>query len=167
MSAEIVEAFKRFWITGATNEDWSAWAEHLTEDVEYVERQFGTMQGRESVRTWITELMAVSYDVHAVLNWYIVAGDRVVFDMWNRYFHPDPAQAPIDFAGLTVLTYGGDGLFKREEDYWDQATARTAYAEWSAACRAWGSTGDPDHLAALDAQRRADQLEALESGRIS
>jgi hypothetical protein len=164
--AEVFEAFQAFWLTGATNEDWPAWADHLTEDVDYVERQLGTMQGRESVRTWITELMAVSADVHAVLNWYIVAGDRVVFDMWNRYFHPDPAQPPIDFAGLTVLTYGGHGLFRREEDYWDQATARTAYTAWTSACREWGSKGDPEHLVALDAQRKADQLETLRTGRI-
>ena len=164
--SEVLEAFHAFWTTGSTNEDWSAWADHLTPDVEYVERQFGTMHGRESVRTWITELMAVSSDVHAVLNWYIVAGDRVVFDMWNRYFHPDPAQPPIDFAGLTVLTYGGDGLFKREEDYWDQATAKTAYATWTSACQQWGSKGDHEHLAALDARRRADQLESLRTGRI-
>jgi hypothetical protein len=163
---EVVAAFHDFWTTGSTNEDWVHWVDHLTPDVEYVERQLGTMQGRDAVRTWITELMAVSSDVHAVLNWYIVAGDRVVFDMWNRYFHPDPAKPPIDFAGLTVLTYAGDGLFKREEDYWDQATAKTAYVEWSAACREWGSNGDPDHLAALDAQRRADQLETLGNGRV-
>lgn len=166
LDTEIEQAFHAFWTTGATNEDWNAWANHLTEDVDYVERQLGTMQGREAVRTWITELMAVSYDVHAVLNWYIVAGDRVVFDMWNRYFHPDPEQPPIDFAGLTVLTYGGDGLFRREEDYWDQATAATAYGAWHAACKESGSRGDPEHLAALDAQRKADQLETLRTGRI-
>jgi hypothetical protein len=167
MTAEVLEAFHAFWTTGSTNEDWEGWVDHLTPDVEYVERQLGTMHGRDAVRTWITELMAVSSDVHAVLNWYIVAGDRVVFDMWNRYFHPDPSQPPIDFAGLTVLTYGGDGLFKREEDYWDQATARTAYLAWTSACQEWGSKGDHEHLAALDAQRRADQLEALRTGRIS
>jgi hypothetical protein len=166
LDSEIQEAFEAFWITGSTNEDWSAWADHFTEDVDYVERQLGTMQGREAVRTWITELMAVSYDVHAVLNWYIIAGDRVVFDMWNRYFHPDPTQPTIDFAGLTVLTYGGDGLFKREEDYWDQATARTAYVEWATACKEFGSRGEEADLAARDAQRRADQLETLRTGRI-
>jgi hypothetical protein len=166
LDTEIEQAFHAFWTTGATNEDWDGWANHLTEDVDYVERQLGTMQGREAVRTWITELMAVSYDVHAVLNWYIVAGDRVVFDMWNRYFHPDPEQPPIDFAGLTVLTYGGDGLFRREEDYWDQATAATAYAAWHTACKESGGKGDQEHLAALDAQRKADQLETLRTGRI-
>ena len=164
--SEVVEAFTAFWTTGSTSEDWVGWVEHLTPDVEYVERQFGTMHGRDAVREWITKLMAASADVHAVLNWYIVAGDRVVLDMWNRYFHPDPAKPPIDFAGLTVLTYGGDGMFRREEDYWDSRTAGTAYAEWSLACREWGSTGDPASLAERDAQRRADQLETLRTGRI-
>ncbi len=163
---EVLEAFKKFWTVGSTNEDWDGWVEHLTPDVEYVERQFGTMHGRDEVRAWITSLMAVRFDVHAVLNWYIVAQDRVVFDMWNRYHHPDPSGQPIDFAGLTVLTYGGNGLFRREEDYWDAAGAKTAYVEWAAACKAFGSTGDPDRLAELERQRIVDNLSMLETGRI-
>ena len=39
---EVVEAFKAIWTTGSTNEDWVAWVDHLTPDVEYVERVFGT-----------------------------------------------------------------------------------------------------------------------------
>ena len=162
----MLQAFTAIWTTGSTNEDWDAWVDHLTPDVEYVERVFGTMHGRDEVRAWITSLMAVRFDVHAVLNWYIVAGDRVVLEMSNRYFHPDPAGAPIDFAGLTVLTYGGRGLFRREEDYWDAAGAKTAYVAWSAACEAWGSKGDPSHLAALDAQRIADNHATLAHGRV-
>ena len=163
---EVLAAFKTFWTVGSTNEDWVGWVDSFTPDVEYVERQFGTMHGRDAVREWITNLMAGSADVHAVLNWYIVAGDRVVFDMWNRYHHPDPADSPIDFAGLSVLTYGGDGLFKREEDYWDVAGSKTAYAEWSTACKAVGSKGDPERLKALEAQRISDNLRTLETGRV-
>lgn len=163
--AEVLEAFHAIWTTGSTHEDWVGWTAHLTEDVLYVERVFGTMHGRAEVRSWITKLMAVRADVHAVLNWYIVSGDRVVFDMTNRYHHPDPSQPPIDFAGLTVLGYGGNGQFSYEEDYWDSAGAKTAYEQWSAACAAWGSKGDPDHLAACEAQRIADNLETLRTGR--
>ena len=162
--AEVLEAFKAIWVTGSTHEDWEGWVEHLTPDVLYVERVFGTMHGRDEVRRWITELMAVRSDVHAVLNWFIVSGDRVVFDMWNRYHHPDPSQPPIDFAGLTVLEYGGGGLFSYEEDYWDQAGAKRAYREWSAACEAWGSKGDPEHLAQCEKQRIADNLATLDRG---
>lgn len=163
---EVVAAFHAIWTTGSTNEDWESWVEHLTPDVEYVERIFGTMHGRDEVRQWITSLMAVRSDVKAVLNWWIVAGDRVVFDMTNRYFHPSPSGSPIDFAGLTVLTYGGDGLFRREEDYWDAAGAKTAYERWSAACAEHGGKGEPEHLAAWDRQRIIDNLETLRTGRI-
>jgi hypothetical protein len=164
---EVLAAFKAFWTVGSTNEDWVGWVDCFTPEVEYVERQFGTMHGRDAVREWITTLMAASADVHAVLNWYIVAGDRVVFDMWNRYHHPDHAGSPIDFAGLTVLTYGGNGLFKREEDYWDVTGSKTAYVEWSTACKAVGSKGDPERLKALELQRIADNLRTLETGRIA
>ena len=166
--SEVVAAFHAIWTTGSTNEDWEAWVEHLTPDVEYVERVFGTMHGRDAVRTWITELMAVRSDVHAVLNWWILAGDRVVFDMTNRYYHPDPSQPHVDFAGLTVLSYGGNGLFKREEDYWDAAGAKAAYERWDAACRAWGGTGlENGRLEQLQKQRIADNLDTLRSGRIT
>ena len=162
---EVQAAFEAIWTTGAIEEDWERWPDHLPEDVLYVERIFGTMHGREQVRTWITELMAVRADVHAVLNWYIVKGHRVVFDMTNRYHHPDPAPPPIDFAGLTVLQYGGQGLFRSEEDYWDSPGAKRAYEQWSAAVEAWGSKGDPAHLEDLEAQRKADNYAALKAGR--
>ena len=166
--AEVVEAFKEIWTTGSTNEDWTGWVDHLTPDVEYVERVFGRMNGREEVLAWITSLMAVRGDVHAVLNWYIVAGDRVVLDMDNRYYHPDPTQPPIDFGGVTILTYGGDGLFKREEDYWDTPGSKTAWLAWDTACKAWGGKGlEGGRLERLEAVRIAGNLATLETGRIT
>jgi ketosteroid isomerase-like protein len=166
--AEVVEAFHGIWTTGSTNEDWSGWVEHLTPDVEYVERIFGRMNGREEVRAWITSLMAVRFDVHAVLNWYIVAGDRVVLDMDNRYYHPDPSQPPIDFGGVSILTYGGEGLLQREEDYWDAAGSKEAWLAWDRACTAWGGKGlEGGRLEQLESDRIAANLETLRSGRIT
>jgi hypothetical protein len=163
--AEVLAAFKGIWTTGSVEEDWERWPDHLTEDVLYVERVFGTMHGREQVRTWITELMAVRADVHAVLNWFLVKGDRVVLDMTNRYYHPDPSQPPIDFAGLTVLQYGGDGLFRYEEDYWDAKGAKVAYERWSAAVEACGGKGLEDgRFEALEAERKADNHAVLAAG---
>ena len=46
------------------------------------------------------------------------AEGRVVVYMQNRRDHPDPAQPPIDFPGMTVLQYAGDGKFSLEEDFW-------------------------------------------------
>lgn len=165
MGSEVTDAFKAIWTTGSINEDWAHWPDHLTEDVLYVERVFGTMHGREAVRVWITDLMAVRADVHAVLNWYLVQGDRVVFDMTNRYYHPDPAQPPIDFAGLTVLQYGGSGQFRYEEDYWDTKGAAVAYETWSRAVAGWGGKGlEGGRFEQLEVDRKAQNHAVLDAG---
>ena len=77
--------------------------------------------------------MVVRADVHAVLDWYVVKGRRVILSMQNRYYAPDPAQPHIDFAGLTVLEYAGDGLFSREEDIYNPAHFGKLLADWQSA----------------------------------
>ena len=156
---EVEEAFQRIWMVGSVNEDWQRWPDHFTEDVLYVERVFGTLHGRAAVRSWITDLMAVRADVHAVLDWYVIQGDRVVLNMLNRYYHPDPSQPHLDFAGLTVLGYAGDGLFSYEEDYWDTTGAKSAYTAFTQAVETCGGRGLGDgRLEALEKQRRSDTL---------
>ena len=163
MNAE--EAFHRIWTTGSIDEDWASWPDCLTEDVLYVERIFGTMHGREAVRSWITELMAVRADVHAVLNWYLVKGDRVVLNMTNRYYNPDPVGDPLDFGGISVLEYAGDGLFGYEEDYWDTTGARLAYEQFTDAVSRHGGKGlDGGRFAALEAERKAQNHTVLRRG---
>lgn len=159
------EAFHRIWTTGIIEEDWERWPDHLTEDVLYVERVFGTMHGRAAVREWITKLMTVRADVHGVLNWYMVKGDRVVLDMNNRYYHPVPGEPPIDFAGLTVLEYAGDGLFGYEEDYWDTTGSKAAYERWSTAVAEYGGRGlDNGRFEQLEAERKAQNHAVLKRG---
>lgn len=159
------QAFHRIWTTGSIDENWAAWPDCLTEDVLYVERIFGTMHGREAVRAWITELMAVRGDVHAVLNWYLVKGDRVVLNMTNRYYNPDPAGDPIDFGGISVLEYAGGGLFGYEEDYWDASGAKTAYQQFTALVAEHGGKGLGDgRFEALEAERKASNHEVLKRG---
>lgn len=159
------DAFHRIWTTGCIDEDWAAWPDCLTEDVLYIERVFGTMHGREAVRTWITGLMAVRGDVHAVLNWYMVKGDRVVLNMTNRYYNPDPAGDPIDFGGISVLEHAGDGLFGYEEDYWDTTGAKLAYEQFTEAVTRRGGEGlGGNRLAALEAERKAQNHEVLQRG---
>jgi hypothetical protein len=165
---EVEQAFHAILTCGITDEDWVRWPEHLTEDVHYVERIFGTMHGRAQVRTWITELMAAKADVHGVLNWFMIAGDRVVFDMTNRIYHPDPTQPPIDFAGLTVLQYAGDGLFGYEEDYWDEAGSARAYTTFLAALKTRGDNGLGDgRFERLEAERKAHNHAVLAAGPLS
>ena len=162
---EVHEAFRGFWTTGSLDEDWERWPDHLTPDVHYVERFFGTMRGREAVRAWITSLMQQRADVHAVLDWYLVKGRRVVLSMQNRYYSPDPAQPHIDFAGLTVLEYAGDGLFGYEEDYWDLAGAKRAHERFTAEVERCGGRGlGGGRYEQLEQERREHTLAVLDGG---
>lgn len=161
--SEVEQAFHAILTRGLTDEDWIGWTEHLTEDVLYVERIFGTMHGRAEVRAWITELMAARADVHGVLNWYMVSGDRVVFDMTNRIYHPDPARPPLDFGGITSLQYAGDGLFGYEEDYWDKPGSEVAYSEFVKALDQHGPV-DGGRNKRLEAERKAHNHAVLSAG---
>jgi hypothetical protein len=61
--------------------------------------------------------------------------------MQNRRDHPDPTQPPIDFPGITILRYAGNGKWNYEEDYWAFTQATKASKEYAAACE----KHDPDH----------------------
>lgn len=85
--------------------------------------------------------------------------------MQNRYYHPDPACAPLDFPGLTVLEYAGDGLFGYQEDYWDVGWAKAAHAEFTAAVERCGGRGLGDgRVEQLEAERRAQTLAVFARG---
>lgn len=131
--SEVEQSFRRYWSVGAVAERWEDWVrESFTEDVVYVERIYGTMHGRDAVEAWILPLMAKNPHIRAILDWYVIDGDRVVLGMQNRYDHPDGTSPPLDFAGLTVLEYAGDGRFCYEEDWWDLPAAKrcaTAFHE--------------------------------------
>ena len=162
---EVEQAFHRILTTGITEEDWLGWTECLTEDVLYVERVCGTMHGRAAVRAWISELMTARADVHGLLNWYVVKGDRIVFDMTNRIYHPDPSKPPLDFGGITVLKYAGQGLFGYEEDYWDTKGSEIAYSEFLAAIERCGGRGlENGRLEQLEAERKAHNHAVLAAG---
>lgn len=165
--AEVESAFRRYWTTGCIDEDWAAWPDRLTEDVEYVEHVYGEMHGREQVRAWIVGLMAERADVHAVLDWYLISGRRLVLSMTNRYYHPEPDGRPFDFPGLTVLGYAGDGLFGYQEDYWSQRLATTAYLAWTDAVRRHGGRGlEGGRLEVLERERKAQNRAVLDGAEV-
>jgi hypothetical protein len=165
LGAEVEEAFRLHWTLGSVDENWAAWPDRLTPDVEYVEHVYGEMRGREAVRAWIVGLMEQRTDVHAVLDWYVISGRRLILNMANRLYNPDPAGAPFDFPGLTVLGYAGDGLFGYQEDYWSQRLAKAAYGSWAAAVDAWGGKGlEGGRLERLEAERREQNFAVLARG---
>lgn len=155
--AEVEAAFRRYWRVGAIEERWADWADRFTEDVHYVERVYGEMHGRERVRGWITGLMIHNPHIHAVLNWYMIEGDRVVVHMLNRYNSPSGG-APLDFPGVTILGYAGEGLFSYEEDWWSLTAGEACYRKFQALLREHGParlTETPERRAARDPWRGA------------
>lgn len=163
--SDVEAAFRAHWTVGCIDENWAAWPDRLTEDVEYIEHVYGEMRGREQVRTWIVALMQQRADVHALLDWYVISGSRLILSMTNRYYNPDPAGAPFDFPGLTVLGYAGSGLFGYQEDYWSQRRAKVAYTGWAAAVERAGGTGlGGGRLEQLEAERREQNLAVLARG---
>jgi len=138
---EIERAFRHFWHTGMIREDWSAWADLFTEDVIYEERVLGTMHGRETVRQWIVPLMEQYGEIYGVYDWHIAhPNGRVVFRMLNRRDHPS-GEGHMDFPGVTILQYAGDGQWSREEDYWAESLGKE---QWQAYERALAEH-DPGH----------------------
>ena len=148
---EVEQAFRHYWTVGAIEERWHDWHDVFTEDVVYVEHIYGTMHGRDAVKTWIRKVMANNLHVHAVLDWYMIEGDRVVLSMQNRMYNPEPGGADLDFPGITVLGYAGNGLFNFEEDYWDLRLAKKCYAQFTKAAEQFGT----EHIQETAARMRA------------
>ena len=139
--AEIEQAFRSYWNAGMIREDWEAWVELFTEDVVYYERVLGTMRGREAVREWILPLMERYGEIYGVYDWHTVhPSGRVVFRMLNRRDHPS-GRGTLDFPGISVLQYAGDGKWSMEEDYWAESLGVMQFREYEKALR----EHDPDH----------------------
>ena len=141
---ELEAAFVHYWCCGAIAEDWDAWAECFTDDVVYVEHVLGTMHGREAVRAWIKPIMAQFGELYTSYEWHMIdpATGRICVYMQNRRDHPR-GQGTIDFPGITILQYAGDGRFSREEDFWAVPQAQKTSEEYKSACGHF----DPEHPA--------------------
>ena len=88
------------------------------------------MHGRDEIRAWIDPVMAGVPEIYTVLEWYMVDGDRVVWRLQNRRDNPEPDKPPIDFPGISILHYAGDGMWDYEEDFWAFPMAQKAQAAY-------------------------------------
>ena len=140
--AELDAAFRHYWSTGCVAENWDAWTDLFTEDVEYVEHQLGNLRGREAVRAWILPLMEKYGEIYTPYCWHTVDVERgrVVFAMINRRDHPNGTDF-IDFPGLSIIDYAGDSLWRRQEDYWAMPAGEAAFKTYERAL--WDF--DPQH----------------------
>ena len=147
--SELEEAFTRYQSAAAdagASGDWGPWADLFTEDAAYVEHLFGTFQGRDAIRSWITTTMS-TYPGNSMpsfpIEWYVIDEERgwVVCQVWNRM--ADPGDGSIHQAyNFTLLKYAGDGLWSYEEDIYNPAEFAAMIAQWEARRKAIGSN-DP------------------------
>ena len=138
---EIEQAFRTYWRTGAAGEDWDAWADLFTEDCLYQEHMYGTMHGREAVRSWIVPIMDKYREIYTGYEWHTIDADagRVILYLQNRRDDPR-GTGTIDFPGVTILEYAGGGKWRSEEDFWSAKERERAMAAYEEACRAAGPT---------------------------
>jgi hypothetical protein len=86
--------------------------------------------------------MAQYGEIYTVYEWHSVDPDsgRVIVYMQNRRDHPS-GRGAIDFPGVTILDYAGNGQWKREEDFWAVPRATAAFQEYTESCKQF----DPEH----------------------
>jgi SnoaL-like domain len=139
---EVEDAFRTYWRTGAVGEDWDAWADLFTEDAHYIEHVLGDLHGREAIRTWIKSIMPQYPELYTAYEWHSVdeATGRVMVYMQNLRDHPS-GMGTIDFPGITILQYAGNGRWSLEEDFWAVPKAYKTVETYAAACKEF----DPAH----------------------
>jgi hypothetical protein len=138
--AEIEDAFDRYQkvaLDAGTTGKWDAWADQFTEDATYIEHLYGTLGGREAIRTWITRTMAenpADQMKYFPIEWYMIDEERgwVVCQVWNRMV--DPGDGSLHQAyNFTLLKYAGDGKWSYEEDIYNPAHFQKMIRGWFAA----------------------------------
>ena len=99
--------------------------------------------------------MAAYPELYTVYEWHLIDGDRVVFYMQNRRDNPEPGAPPMDFPGISILHYAGDGKWDLEEDFWAFPAAQKAQAAYIEA----RAKHDPEHSLKMTRQHWPDAPE--------
>lgn len=147
--AEITEAYAALHRTVqgcADTGDWTGFADHFTEDAEYVEHAFGTFRGRAAIRDWSVRTMTSfpgSVMTGFPLAWSVldVPTGRLICEVRNLM--PDPGDGSVhEESNLTIMTYAGDGLFSREEDVYNPLRFAAMTVRWARVAEAHGRLDD-------------------------
>jgi hypothetical protein len=115
---EIEKEFRHYYMTGPVMEDWVGWAQLFTDDAAYFDHYYGTFTGPDEIAPYLEGTMGAAPMVYTVLKWYVIDGDRVVYECLNRADNPEPGAPPIDFPSFQIVDYAGHGKWSREEDIW-------------------------------------------------
>ncbi|NNE72968.1 MAG: nuclear transport factor 2 family protein [Acidimicrobiales bacterium] len=117
--------------------DWDQWADQFTADARYREHHYGTFDGQDEIRAWITKTMGPFPDMYFPLDHYMIDGNRVIAVIPNCL--PDPAgdssdrtslDTPYRFDVHVILHYAGEGKWSYEEDVYNPKEAEDCVAKW-------------------------------------
>ena len=111
----------------------------FTGDATYVEHHYGTFEGRDAIRAWISETMAQwpnSEMKEFPHDWCVCDEERGwwICQIENRFVDPGDGEVYQAY-NLTVLKYAGDGKFSSEEDAYNPANFAPVVKSWIAAKR--------------------------------
>lgn len=146
---ELAAAFATFEDTvarAAAAKDWDIWVGHYTDDVEYIEHAAGTMHGREPVRAWIRKTMSTFPGSHMAefpSLWSVIdePTGRIICELDNPMIDPGDGTV-INATNITILTYGGDGLWLRQEDVYNPLRFASAAMKWCRKAKELGTLDD-------------------------
>ena len=130
----------------AATGDWEDFADHFTEDADYVEHAFGTFRGRDEIRAWSVRTMTTfpgRVMTGFPLAWQVVDAptSRLICEVRNLM--PDPGDGSrLEEPNLTIMTYAGDGLFSREEDVYNPLRFARMSVRWARVAEAHGNLDD-------------------------
>ncbi|HEU4360113.1 MAG TPA: nuclear transport factor 2 family protein [Mycobacterium sp.] len=147
--AELAAAFDIFEQTvarAAETKDWDAWVGHYTPDVEYIEHAAGTMHGRDEVRTWIRNTMTTFPGSHMVAFpslWSVIdeASGRIICELDNPMADPGDGSV-ISATNISIISYAGDGLWRRQEDIYNPLRFVRAAVKWCRKAQELGTLDD-------------------------
>jgi hypothetical protein len=139
MPTELEQAFEHYQATvrrAVAAGDWTLFGGLFTDDATYSEHAYGEFRGRAAIAEWAVRTMTTfpgNAMVAFPIEWAILDEERgwVVCDIRNLM--RDPGDGSVhETSNLTVLHYGGDGLFAREEDVYNPARFLAMVQGWAA-----------------------------------
>jgi predicted SnoaL-like aldol condensation-catalyzing enzyme len=128
--AEVEAAWAEFQRRGVQNEDWPAWAAMFTADALYEEHNMGIFDGQSAIEAFIVPTMKEYPSMTLWIEWAAIEGDYIAFYIWNNLPDPTGTGQRFGFPNTTFLTYGGDGKFSYEGDYYNPVDAERVFGEW-------------------------------------
>jgi ketosteroid isomerase-like protein len=140
---EIEEAFAHYWRLGGAGERWNEFSDLYTEDAVLIDRVIeGTKNGREEIRSYLDFVMNQEMPaLYTVYDWHTIQGNCVSNGMINRFDNPKSGGPALDFAGVTIQVYAGDGLWSYQEDYYSWEGMQRVRSDYEKLCAEY----DPQH----------------------